>query len=249
MSPVPIILLLLLFGGGKKKKKKAAPPPFVVAPPVIGPGKGVPDVPTPGIPKAPVDFPPVSPPAGPPPPSPLTPVQVYDDILTPRPSFGGLYQIQQGDNIGALVQELLGVQAGDPAVGPYIRKMTNVRYNWMLYVVEARKNQAGNWPYHATRFNGSGPRGTLTEAPFFPGNDNVRSAMQQQALPHRRYTWNVNPNSGNPLPNGRPTHGPMGLGVVYFPPPGCTDANDPECNPMGILDALGKKLADLNKDM
>ena len=255
MSAAPILLLLLLLGGGKKKKKKKATG-IVVAPPAgpVGPPKPVPGIPQGPIGPAPPPKPPaptIGPvlPAGPKAPPAVAPVQVYEQILTDRPTFGGLYQVQQGDNIGALVQELLGVDPGDAAVGPYVRKMTNVRWNWMLYVVAARKNPAGNWPYHAARFNGSGERGTLTQAPFLPGNDNVRSAVQQQALPHRSYTWNVNPNDGRPFDNGRPNHGPQGFGVLYFPPMVCTDANDPDCNPTALIDALGKTLADLTPSM
>lgn len=169
-----------------------------------------------------------------------------NELTADTPTPGMLYQIVEGDTPITVARRALNVGEGSPETTPYLRATILVRYNWMLYAVQAAGAFSAMWP-------GTTLRGSLAAA-FYPGNDDVRAAVTQGELPHRRYAWSRTPNPNfpgeffPPTGNGKPDHGASGYGRIFLPfGPGAPD--DPLRNPMALLVALGKTLADLNPNM
>lgn len=206
-----------------------------------GGGITAPEGPSPGV-DGPGGEEPVNPGVGP---ATIDRGAVWASLVRDTATFGFLYCIKAGDTPTGIARAVLGVGQGDPRIVPYLRSLTASRFNWMTYATQAQGTYSWSW---------NGVSGFIGPAAWLPGNDNVRAAFMQQALPHRRYNFSrkPNPNDGQlmaPTSNGAPTHGPATWGCIFITPEELGDPNAPERNPVAYLNALGKSITDLKPDM
>ncbi len=187
---------------------------------VVGPFEG-PGGEEPGVVLPPVDV------------GPSSLVDVFNDLLTPTPTPGGLWQITQGTNLSNALEAAYGF-----ANAQTYQAVTESQYNWGLYAVEGT---AGTLWSRVV----DDALGTVTSA-WFPMMESASQAITQQTrLPQRTVLWNkgsngqVQPRKMSDLQH--PLAGTKGYGAIYFPVVESFGAGrlDPLKNPMALFNAAG----------
>ncbi len=167
-------------------------PPLPTRPvPPVGPP--LPTGPLPPVPTGPTPppFEPVPPGPTPTPPG-LTP-EVFQTYVTDTPEAGAFYQVKQGDNLSALMRQMLGVGSGSSLVAPAVRCLAASKYNARLY---GRGAEQGTFDA-VTQVEEGGATTTWNIRPaFLPRNANAFLSWMQLQAPTRNITWSgarVNP--------------------------------------------------------
>lgn len=210
-----LVAWILLRGSGSEKKTELGdlpPPPDQPPDPNVTPIGPFPIFPK-DDPDLPAPPPPMPGPVQPAPPVSNDPIAVYDVLISDVPEQGRLYKVRPGDTIASVAQSAYGSDGASS-----VQKLTDSRWNWMLYATAPLDNQPSY--FHLTL--PSGFAGSVQPLAFVPWNEDVRKAMVNGRLPIRGVHFNRDSNSS--LEYGFHTSGlygdmikPRTHGTLYIP--------------------------------
>ena len=163
--------------------------------------------------------------------------ELYDSLLTPTPTQGGLWRVTPGTNPTTALQQAYG------EVSAFIWAcFTQAAWNWKLYATEGSPGTSYSHPIEGTL-------GQVTSA-WLPMHENVGNAIDFGRLPQRTILWNKGSN-GQVQPRGAaslssPIIGAKTWGTVFFPKlADCAGAwTSQGKSPSALLAMLGTNPAD-----
>ena len=182
----------------------------------------------------------------------VTPLQIYNSLITGSPAPNSAYAVKSGDTLlgpnGICARAILagsGQVATSSERYAYYEAVSRVRTNWMLYATEPVNN-----PVEVTDENGDTVSGSVTSA-FFKMHDTWPGSLVEDDLPARLIGFTRNSNL-QPVPLGnwkeRAHAGAKStrlFGVLWLPDLACVDFGpdvftNAQCDwPPSLFEAVG----------